>query len=78
MNQLHERALRLVYDDYELLFEKLLEKDGLFTVHYYNIQTLCIELCKVYHNIAQTIFSDLFIHNNNTYYIRVKSDFVIP
>ena len=78
INQLHERALRLVYDDYELPLEKLLEKDGSFTVHYYNIQTLCIELYKVYHNIAQTIFSDLFMRNNNTCNIRVKSDFVIP
>ena len=44
-NLLHERALRLVYNDYELPFEKPLEKDGSFTVHHYNIQTLCIELC---------------------------------
>ena len=78
INQLHERALRLVYDDYELPFEKLLEKDGSFTVHHYNIQTLCIELYKVYYNIAQTIFSDLFIRKNNTYDIRAKLDFVIP
>ena len=78
INQLHERALRLVNDDYELSFERLLEKDGSFTVHHYNIQTLCIELYKVYQNIAQTIFSDLFIHNYNTYNIRAKSDFVIP
>ena len=38
----------------------------------------CIELCKVNHKIAETIFSDLFIRNNNTYNIDVESDFVIP
>ena len=52
INLLHERALRLVYDDCKLPFEKLSEKDGSFTVHHYNIQTLCIELYKAYHNIA--------------------------
>ena len=78
INLLHERALRLVYNDYELPFEKLLEKDGLFTAHHYNIPTLCIELYKVNHNIAQTIFSDLFIRNNNTYNAHMKSDSVIP
>ena len=54
INQLHERALRLVYSDYEPTFEDLLTKDGSFTDHHYNIQTLAIELCKVYNNISQT------------------------
>ena len=58
INHLHERALRLIYDDYELTFEELLEKDGSSTIHHYNIQTLCIELYKVYHPLSQTIFSD--------------------
>ena len=40
INLLHERALRLVYDDYELPFDKLLEKDGSFTIHHCNIQRL--------------------------------------
>ena len=31
INKLHERALRLVYDDYVSAFEELLEKDNLFT-----------------------------------------------
>ena len=44
INQLHERALRLVYNDYYSTFEELLEKDGSSTIHHYNIQTLCIEL----------------------------------
>ena len=44
INLLHEIALRLVYNDYLLPFEKLLEKDSSFTVHDYNIQKLCTEL----------------------------------
>ena len=40
INKLHERALRLVYDDYLSAFEGLLEKDNSFTVHHYNIQSL--------------------------------------
>ena len=54
INQLHERALRLVYSDYEPTFEDFLTKDGSFTDHHYNIQTLAIELYKVYNNISQT------------------------
>ena len=78
INNLHERALRLVHDDYRSTFEKLLEKDNSFNVHHCNIQTLCVELYKVYNNISQTVFSDLFIRNHINYNLRSQSDFVIP
>ena len=77
INKLHERALRLVYIDYESTFEDLLTKGGSFTVHDYNIQTLAIELYKLYNNISQTIFGELFTRNNNGYYLRSKFDSVI-
>ena len=78
INHLQESAFREKYDDYDLNFDKLLEKDGSFTIHHYNIQTLCIELYKVYRNLSQTIFSELFARNKSTYKLRFKSDFVIP
>ena len=78
INKLHERPLRLVYRDYESTFEDLLTKDGSFTVHHYSIQTLATELYKVYNNISQTTFEELFTRNNNGYYLRSKSDFVFP
>ena len=56
INKLHERALRLVYDDYVSTFKELLEKDNSFNIHRYNIQTLCIELYKVFSRQSQTIF----------------------
>ena len=43
INHLQKKTFRLVYDDYELTFDEPLEKDGIFTIHHYNIQTLCIE-----------------------------------
>ena len=78
INKLHERAFRLVYDDYVSIFEELFEKDNSFTVHHYNIQTLCIELYKVFSGQSQTIFSDLFERKNISYNLRSQPDFVIP
>ena len=34
INKLHERALRLIYNDYESTIENLLTNDGSFTVHH--------------------------------------------
>ena len=70
-------TVRLVYDDYTLMFDELVKKSNSFAVHHYNIQTLCIELYKVYNNLSQTIFSELFGKNHINYNLRSQSDFVI-
>ena len=67
-----------MYDDYTSTFAKLLEKDNSFAIHHYNIQTLCIELYKVYNKLPQTIFSELFVRNHSDYNLRSQSGFVIP
>ena len=46
INHLHERALRMVYNDYELTFEL----DNLVSIHHGNIRLLSIELYKVKRN----------------------------
>ena len=66
----------MVYD-YKLTFNELSQKDRPFTIHRYNIQTLCTELHKVYHNLSQTIFRNLFAWNSNSYYFRSKFHFQI-
>ena len=71
INKLHKRASRLVYDE-------LLEKDHSLSLHHYNIQTLCIELCKVFSGQSQTIFSDLFDRKNINYNLFSQPDFINP
>ena len=44
INKLYERALRIVYDDYNSKFEELLTRDVSFFIHHQNIQTLGINL----------------------------------
>ena len=46
INKLHERALRLVYDDYESSFDILLNKNKSFSIHHQNNQKLMIEVYK--------------------------------
>ena len=51
INQLHERALRIVYNDTITSFEKLLVKDKTFTIHHQNIQSSAIEMHKAVNNL---------------------------
>ena len=76
INLLHERALRMIYNDQISSFQELLDKDNFFTVHHFNIQSLAIEMFKVINNIAATIIGDLFTtyHSHSP---RSKSKFVV-
>ena len=47
INHLHERSLRIVYEDSISLFHELLQKDHSFTIHHRNIQIGAIKLNKV-------------------------------
>jgi hypothetical protein len=65
INNLHYRALRLVYRDETSSFDELLVKDGSVIVHHRNLQYLAIEMYKVFKGVAPAFMSDIFgIHPN--------------
>ena len=68
INKLHERALRVVFNDNESSFRNLLVKDNSVTIHERNIQTLAIELYKVLNNISPEIMSSVFPLKDNIRY----------
>ena len=78
INSLHKSALRLIYEDYDATFEELLEIDGSFSVHHFNIQTLLIEIYKFCNDLSIKIFSDLFQIKNNRYCLRSNSNLQRP
>ena len=47
INRLHERCLRIIYDDNKSSFDESLQKDKSITIHHRNIQSLAIELYKI-------------------------------
>ena len=55
INSIHERALRTVYSDYNSSFNELLYKDGSFTIHQRNVQSLAIEIYKYLHDLSPAI-----------------------
>ena len=60
INRLHERCLRVTYNDGLSSFEELLERDNSVSVHNRNIQRLAIKLYKVLNGIYSDIMKDVF------------------
>ena len=48
INRLHERCLRLIYNDKRSSFEDLLEKDNSVSIHHKNLQALANEMFQVH------------------------------
>ena len=78
MNNLHERALRLIYCDHSSDFQELLQRDNSVTIHQKNIQALAIMMHSVVSNIAPTIVSELFSHSNVNCNLRSGSQYHQP
>ena len=57
INCLHERCLRLIYNDKKSSFEDLLQK---VSIHHRNLRTLAVELFKVLKGLSPVIFAEAF------------------
>ena len=60
INNIHEGALRIVYNENNTTFDELLKRDGSVTVHERNIQALAIELYKTCNGISPDILNEIF------------------
>ena len=65
INHIHERALRIVYQDYATTFEGLLEKDNSLTFHHRNIHHVAIEMFKVKNDLSPPFMKDIFTQKVN-------------
>ena len=76
INRLHERCLRLVYNDKQSSFNELLEKDGSVSIHMRNIQILATEMYKLVNNLSPPIMNRVFkLNSNSRYNLRQISQF---
>ena len=69
INRIHERALRIAYNDYASTFNALLEKDNSIMIHQRNIHALALEIFKTMNNLNPSFMKNIFCpieHNYNT------------
>ena len=60
INKIHERTLRIVYNDDQSPFNELLNRDNSFTIHKRNVQTLAIEIYQAINGLSPEIMNQVF------------------
>ena len=75
INRIHERALRIVYQDKKSSFNELLRRDNTVTVHQRNLQVLATELYKVKMGLAPQLVKEIFPLSTQAYNLRSTYEF---
>ena len=79
INRLHERRLRIIYNDKASTFKELLEKDNSVSIHYRNIQALAVEIYKVANGMSPEIMNKIFqLREKSHYNLPYTSEFIAP
>ena len=60
INHIHERALRIVYKDFNSPFQELLIQDDSLNIHHRNLQKLVTEIFKVKNDLSPELMNDVF------------------
>ena len=79
INHIHERALRIVYKDYNLSFQELLIEDNTLSIHHRNLQKLVTEILKVKNTLSPEFmnvleFNQKTILPTNNFVFQVEKD----
>ena len=78
INTLHERSLRLIYNNKCSSSRELLERDKFVSILHKNIHALAIEMFRVYTKTSPEIMQKIFqIKNQGYHFLRNQRDFVI-
>ena len=79
IKHLHERCLRIVYQDKQSFYENLLVKDDTVSMHHRNIQALATEMYKIENDLSTEILSNIFTQKTQNHdSLQNASDFQIP
>ena len=67
INQIHERVLRIIYNNKLSSIPDSLDKDNSVTIHHRNIRILATETFKVLHGLSQPLINYVFMERNCNY-----------
>ena len=74
INHIHERALKIVYKDFNSSFEELLIEDNSLNIHHRNLQKLVTEIFKVKNSLSPELMN-VFEFTEKTHSLRTTWHF---
>ena len=75
VNSIHERALRITYQDLISTFQELLNKDNSVSIHHRNLQVLATEMFKIHRGLSSDILREIFVPKISLYNLRRNNTF---
>ena len=75
INSIHERTLRIAYQDRISTFQELFNKGNSVSVHHRNMQTLATEMFKIHRGLSPDILTEIFVPKISLYNIRRNNTF---
>ena len=75
INSIHERALRITYQDNTSTFHELLNKDNSISTHHRNLQILATEMFKLHKGLSPEILRETFVSKTSSYNLRRNDTF---
>ena len=75
INSIHERALRITYQDHISTFQELLNKENSVSIHQINLQVLATEMFKIHRGLSPDILREIFVPKTSLYNLRRNNAF---
>ena len=75
INSIHERALRITYQDHISTFQELLNKDNSVSIYYKKLQALVTEMFKIHRGLFLDILTEIFVLKISLYNLRRNNAF---
>ena len=75
VNSIHERGLRITYEDNTSTFQELRNKDNSVSIHHRNLQVLATEMFKIRRGLSSEILTETFVSKTSSYNLRRNDTF---
>ena len=66
INSIHERALRITYQENTSTFQELLNKDNSVSIHHRNLQVLATGMFKIHRGLSPETLKETFVSKTSS------------